>query len=100
MAAVRATRARVIIEGLIDQFLRKQSAFVLGMARLTPLRTTRLLLIGGLGRLDDVGGRRLGRSRGVLARAGQLFLETRHGGLQRVQLDLLSLQLLLQALAA
>ena len=36
-----------------------------------------------LGRLDDVGRRRLGRRRGILAGRRELLLEPRHGGLKR-----------------
>ena len=60
MAAVRATRIRAMVEGLIDQFLRKRGAFVLGMPGLTPLRTARLLWVGVFGGLDNVRRGRLG----------------------------------------
>jgi hypothetical protein len=43
MAAVRATRARAMVEDIIDQIGRERGAFVLGVARLTPWRTARLL---------------------------------------------------------
>src|SRR5262249_24925163 len=53
----------------------------------------------GLGRLDDVRGRGLGRRRGVLPRLGQLLLQVGEAGLQRLDLGALRVQLLLQALA-
>ena len=45
------------------------------------------LAVGSLGGLwlDDVGGRRLGRGRGILSRCGKLHLETRNRGLKRLQ---------------
>ena len=47
--------------------------------------------------LDDVGGRRLGRGRGILPRRGELLLETSNGALEHLQTRLLGVQLRLQA---
>jgi hypothetical protein len=44
VAAVRATRARAMVDGIVDQFLRKQGAFVLGMAGLPPRENDALAL--------------------------------------------------------
>ena len=76
-----------------DLFGEERCAFVFGM---TGLATNLAFLLPrrrrGRRGLDDVRGRRLGRSRGILTRRGELFLQTRDGRLQ-------VLDLLLQALA-
>ena len=90
-----------VVGGLRSEHLaRERDALVRGVSRLAAGLAPRLtgwrLRLGGL---DDVGGRGLGGSRGVLARSGQLLLETSHGSLQRLQLGALLLQLRLQTLA-
>src|SRR5205823_3267445 len=86
--------------GVIDLLGWEQGPFVLGMSGLPAALP---LVLTGWRRwrwwLDDVGGRRLGGSRGVLAGGGELLLEASHGGLQLLQLSTLLLQLRLQALA-
>src|SRR5689334_15173138 len=76
-----ATGAKVearIDRRAVDRFGWEGGAFVLGVARLSAdaasLLTLRRLR---LGRLDDVGGRRLGGGRGILPRRGELLLKTR-----------------------
>src|SRR5271157_4196943 len=82
----------------VDQFRREGGAFVLGVPGL-PADAAPLLALrrGWFGRLDDVGGRRLGRGRGILPRRGQLILETSDGALEHLQTRLLGVQLRLQA---
>jgi len=66
-----------MIEGPgVDGLGREGGAPVLGMAGL-PADAALVLALRRwrLGRLDDVGGRRLGRRRGVLARRGELLAE-------------------------
>jgi hypothetical protein len=60
------------------------------------------LLAGGrrrLGGLDDIGGRRLGGVRGILASRGELFLQTLDGGLEGGELSAQGIDLSLQPLA-
>ena len=62
-----------MIEGTaVDRLGGECGAFVLGVSGLSPDRAP-VLALGRwrLGRLDDVGGRGLGRRRGVLARRGE-----------------------------
>src|SRR5208282_1131107 len=82
----------------VDQFRREGGAFVLGVTGL-PADAAPLLALRRcrLGRLDDVGGRRLGRGRGILPRSGELLLETSDGALEHLQPRLLGVQLRLQA---
>ncbi len=82
----------------VDQFRREGGAFVLGVTGL-PADAVPLLALRRcrLGRLDDVGGRRLGRGRGILPRRGELLLETSDGALEHLHTRLLGVQLRLQA---
>src|SRR5208282_4456833 len=82
----------------VDQFRREGGAFVLGVTGL-PADAAPLLALRRcrLGRLDDVGGRRLGRGRGILPRRGELLLETSDGALEHLHTRLLGVQLRLQA---
>ena len=76
----------------------KQGAFVLGMTGLSAKAT--FGLSGGKRgrrRLDDIGRGWLGRGGRVLARGGELGLESGDGGLQRLDLKTLGVQLRLQA---
>jgi hypothetical protein len=106
-AAAGAGVQRVDEEGL-HLLAREGSAFVFRMpglaAALAPVLTgwTRRWW-----RLDEVGGGRLGGSRGILAGSGQLLLQTRHGsgqsaqgGALLLQQGALLVQLRLQQLAA
>ena len=75
----------------------KAAPLVLGVAGLAADAAALLALRRGrLGRLDDVGGRRLGGVRGILAGRGELLLEAGDGGLERLQPRLLGVQLRLQ----
>ena len=82
----------------VDQFRREGGAFVLWVTGL-PADAAPLLALRRcrFGRLDDVGGRRLGRGRGILPRRGELLLETSNGALEHLQTRLLGVQLRLQA---
>jgi hypothetical protein len=74
----------------VDQFRREGGAFVLGVTGLPAVAAPLLALRRcRFGRLDDVGGRRLGRGRGILPRRGELLLETSDGALERLEPRLL-----------
>jgi len=70
-AATRTDLEQVFLE-VGDLLGSKRRAFVLGMTGLAP-RSTGARSIVGPRRLDDVGGRGLGRGRGVFLGSGQLF---------------------------
>ena len=104
--AAAGTKIDPIIERpVVDGLGRERISFVFGVSGLTT--DLALSLTFGrrrLGRLDDVGGGRLGRCRGILPRRRELLLERRDGGLDRseplilsIQLGLLGVQLGLQA---
>ena len=85
-----AAAAGAAVEGVHQEGRRpargEQGAFVLGMAGLAA--GPALVLSrrrSGRGRLDDVGGGRLGGGGGVLAGGGELLLELGDGGLQRLE---------------
>src|SRR5512132_38975 len=74
--AARGAEFEAVIEGPgVDRRRREGGAFVLGMSGLSADSALVLALWRwGLGRLDDVGGRRLGGGRGVLAGGRELLL--------------------------
>src|SRR5262249_56288870 len=79
---------------------RKQLTLVCGMSGLAA--GLPLLLAGRrrwLGGLDDVGGRGLGGVRRILARRGELFLQSLDGGLEGGELSAQGVDLSLQPLA-
>ena len=86
LAATAGTAVQRVVEELVDSVVWEQGAFVFGMAGLATAFA--FVLAGWRGQrwLDDVRRRGLGGSRGVLARSGELLLETSHGSLQRLQL--------------
>ena len=83
-----------------ELFGREQGPLMMRMPGLAARRALGVAVgRGRLGGLDDVGGRRFGRGRGVLAGLGQLFLELEDSELQGGELGTEVLQLLLQLLA-
>jgi hypothetical protein len=96
-AATRAGLEPVFLE-VGDLLGGKRRAFILGMTGLAP----RPAGAGGLvrrRRLDDVGGRGLGRGRGVFLGSGQLLPELGDLGMQRIDARLQSVHSRLQLLA-
>jgi hypothetical protein len=93
LSATAGTAAQGVNQEEVDLISGEKGAFVPGMAWLaTPLA---FVLSSRPGRrwLDDVRRGRLGGSRGVFPRGGELLLQTSHGSLQL-------LELLLQPLAS
>jgi hypothetical protein len=83
VAAVGAKLRDIVVRRGRELFERDQASFVFGMSGLSA--DVSLVLTGrrlGFGRLDDVGRRRFGGSRGVLAGSGQLCLELSDRGLE------------------
>ena len=98
MAATGTEIEAIVDRRTVDRFRREGIAFVLGVTRLSADAASILTLRRlRLGRLDDVGGRRLGGGRGVLPCGGKLRLETCDDGLERLQPRLLGIQHRLQA---
>ena len=91
------TELQLMIEGA-NQFGREQGTLMLGMTGL-PTAGAGCFLVGGrgLGRLDDVRRRGLGRSRGVLVGSSKPFLKLSDSRFQLVDLSTLGLELSLQA---
>src|SRR5262249_44967528 len=100
VAAAGAAGVRAVVEGLIDHRGWEERSLVPGMARLPPSGAACRLRAGGLGRPDDVTGRRLGGGRRVLAGGCQLLLQPRHRRLQSLDLAAQPGQLLLQSLTS
>ena len=83
VAAVRAKLRDVVVRRSRELLERDQTPFVFGVSGLSA--DVAVVLSGrrlGFGRLDDVGGGRLGGGRGVLAGSRQLRLELCDGGLE------------------
>ena len=101
LAATARAAWQGVLKGLIDLLGWEQSAFVFGMTGLTAaLALVLARRRGRRRRLDDVRGRRLGGSRGVLASGGKLLLKVSYRRLQLLQLEGQVLHLGLQTLAA
>src|SRR5438067_13778409 len=92
--AATGTEIEAIVDRLaVDRFRGESGALMFGVTRLSADPASILTLRWRwLGRLDDVGGRRLGGSRGILPRRGELLLEKSDRGLERLQPRLLSVQ--------
>ena len=91
VSAVGAAIQAIVEDGL-DVLRLKEGPLVWDMTRLSACGTWRWLSWDGwLGGLDDVGGRGLGGSRGVLACGRELLLELGYGRLQSVELRLQAL---------
>src|SRR3954468_5913450 len=99
-AAVGADLHEVVMGRGVEPCRRDAESLVLGVPRLAA-GVAPLLARGrrGLGRLDDVGGGRLGGGRGVLARGGELRVQLGHGGLEPGHRRGQGIDLRLQALA-
>jgi hypothetical protein len=102
LQAVSATRAEVeevIVRSAVDLFGWKRDTLVFGVSGLsTDAALVLALQRWRLGRLDDIGGRGLGRRRGILARRGELRLQLRDGALEDIELRLQGLELCLLGL--
>ena len=99
MSAGGAELPEVVVRSPVDLFGREQGPFVFGVSGLSADAALVLALWQWwLGRLDDIGGRRLGRRRRILPRRGELRLELGESRLEGLQLRLLSLQLRLLSL--
>ena len=96
MSAAGAEFQEVIVRSPVDLFWREQNTFVLGVSGLTA-DAALIPSLGWrrLGRFDDIRGRGLGRSRGVLPRRSELCLQLRDGAIEDIKLRLLRLQLCL-----
>ena len=85
MAAPGTEIEAMIERPAVDRLGREGVSLVLGVSGLATDPASLLTLRRRrLGRLDDVGGRGLGGGRGILPRRGELLLETRDGGLERL----------------
>src|SRR5258705_6716756 len=93
MSAGGAELPEVVVRSPVDLFGREQGPFVFGVSGVSADAALVLALWQWwLGRLDDIGGRRLGRRRRILPRRGELRLELGESRLEGLQLRLLSLQ--------
>jgi hypothetical protein len=101
VAAGGAQFQRIAVAAAVEQFGGKELPQVTRMAGLAAAPAF-AGAVGrrGLGRLNQIGGRRLGGGRGIFAGLRQLFLELDHRGLQGVEAGLQLVQLRSQALTA
>jgi hypothetical protein len=84
MAAARTKIKTMIERPGVDGLGRERIPFVFGVSGLaTDLALSLTLRRWRLGRLNDVGRRRLGGCRGILPRRRELLLEARDRGLKR-----------------
>jgi hypothetical protein len=87
------------VRSAVDLFRWEQDPLVFGVSGLsTDAALVLALRRWRLGRLDDIGGRGLGRRRGILARRSELRLQLRDGALEDIELRLQGLELCLLGL--